>query len=74
MILDVASCYYWLFSLYINIKIGKNSWTGLSPPVCVCVWGGGEFAVRLADAGGVFDGVFLCCPFSHGMSWVRSWT
>ena len=22
-------------------------------------------AVYLAVAGGVFDGVFLCCPFSH---------
>ena len=26
------------------------------------VW---ETAVHLAVAGGVFDGVFLCCPFSH---------
>ena len=25
MILDVACCYLWLFSLYINIKIGQNS-------------------------------------------------
>ena len=25
VILDVARCYLWLFSLYINIKIGKNS-------------------------------------------------
>ena len=25
VILDVACCYLWLFSLYINIKIGKNS-------------------------------------------------
>ena len=25
VILDVARCYSWLFSLYINIKIGKNS-------------------------------------------------
>ena len=33
-----------------------------------------EIAVDLAVAGGVCDGVFLCCPFSHGMSWVRSWT
>ena len=23
MILDVARCYLWLFTLYINIKIGK---------------------------------------------------
>ena len=27
-----------------------------------------ETAVHLAVAGGVFDGVFLCCPFSHYMS------
>ena len=25
VILDVACCYLWLFTLYINIKIGKNS-------------------------------------------------
>ena len=38
--------------------------------------------VRLADApvweiavtGDVFDGIFLCCPFSHEMSWMRSGT
>ena len=29
------------------------------------VW---EIAVHLAVAGGVFVGVFLCCPFSHEMS------
>ena len=27
-----------------------------------------EKAVHLAVAGDVFDGVFLCCPFSHEMS------
>ena len=26
VILDVARCYLWLFTLYINIKIGKNSY------------------------------------------------
>ena len=25
VILDVVRCYLWLFLLYINIKIGKNS-------------------------------------------------
>ena len=25
VILDVARCYLWLFTLYINIEIGKNS-------------------------------------------------
>ena len=33
-----------------------------------------EIAVHLAVAGGVYDGVFLCCHFSHEMSWMRSWT
>ena len=33
-----------------------------------------EIAVQLAVAGDVFDGVFLCCPFSHEMSWMRSGT
>ena len=35
------------------------------------VW---EFAVHLGVAGGVFDGVFLYCPFSHRMPWMRSGT
>ena len=26
----------------------------------------------LAVACDVYDGVFLCCPFSHEMSWMRS--
>ena len=26
-----------------------------------------EITVHLAVAGDVFDGVFLCCPFSHEM-------
>ena len=33
-----------------------------------------EIAVHLAVACDVFDGVFLCCPFSHEMSWMRSGT
>ena len=36
-------------------------------PVTICM---GK-AVYLAVAGDVFDGVFLCCPFSHEMSWMR---
>ena len=33
-----------------------------------------KIAVHLAVAGDVFDGVFLCCPFFHEMSWIRSGT
>ena len=33
-----------------------------------------EISVYLAVAGGVYDGVFSCCPFSHKMSWMRSKT
>ena len=33
------------------------------------VW---EIAVHLAVACDVYDGVFLCCPFPHEMSWMRS--
>ena len=33
------------------------------------VW---EIAVHLAVACDVYDGVFLCCSFSHEVSWVRS--
>ena len=57
-------------SLYINIKKGKivvKCYTSRLPPV----W---EIAVHLAVAGDGYDGVFLCCPFSHAMSWMRSWT
>ena len=32
-----------------------------------------EIAIHLAVAGGVYGGVFLCCPFSREMSWMRSW-
>ena len=31
-------------------------------------------ADHLAVAGDVFDGVILCCPFSHEMFWMRSGT
>ena len=31
-------------------------------------------AAHLAVAGGVFDGVFLCCPFSHEVSRIKSGT
>ena len=34
----------------------------------------GKIAVHLAVAGDDFDGVFLCCPFSQEMSWMRSGT
>ena len=33
-----------------------------------------ETAIHLAAAGDIFDGVVLCCPFSHEMSWMRSGT
>ena len=61
VVLDVVFRCLSLFLLYINIKVGKNRCLMLDwpwPPV----W---ETAVHLALAGGVFDGVFLCCPFSH---------
>ena len=32
------------------------------------------FHCHLLDAGEGYDGVFLCCPFSHEMTWLRSWT
>ena len=41
-------------------------WAGRWPPM----W---EVAVCLAVAFGVCGGVFLCCPFSHEVSWMRSW-
>ena len=32
----------------------------------------GKLLFKLTVAGDVFDGVFLCCPFSHELSWMRS--
>ena len=34
----------------------------------------GKKAVHSAVAGDIFNGVSLCCPFSHEMSWMRSGT
>ena len=31
-----------------------------------------EIAVHLAVVCGVYGDVFLCCPFSHEVSWVRT--
>ena len=33
-----------------------------------------QIAIHLAVAGDVFNGVSLCYPFSHEMSWMRSGT
>ena len=33
-----------------------------------------KMAVHLAVASDVFGGVFLCCPVSHEMFWMRSGT
>ena len=53
--------YLSFFLLYVNIKIGKidvKCSTIRWPPVR-------ETPVHLAVASGAFDGVFVCCPFSH---------
>ena len=55
------------FILYINVKVGKNRYEMLDKY-------GGKIAVHLAVAGDVFDGVFVYCPFSDEMSWMRSVT
>ena len=31
----------------------------------------GKLLFHLAVAGDLHDGAFLCCPFSHEMSWMR---
>ena len=61
MILDVARCYLWLFTLYINIKIGKNScWVlGLAGDhlygKLLFTWLSLVMSMMVS---------FLCCPFS----------
>ena len=35
------------------------------------------FTIRCGSPGcpgGVYGGVFLCCPFSNEMFWMKSWT
>ena len=49
--------------LCINIKIGKID---VNVRLAGTTYMG--IAVHLAVAGDVFDGVFLCCPFSHEIS------
>ena len=53
-----------------GVKVGKNIWVNYR------IAGDHLYgiAVHLAVAGDVFDGVFLCCPFSHEMSRMRSET
>ena len=53
--------YLSVFLLYINMKIGKNRCLMLDKPVATCMGN----SCSPGFAGGVFDGVFLCCPFSH---------
>ena len=63
VVLDVVCCYLSLFKLCINIKIGKID---VNLKLAGTTYMG--IAVHLAVAGDVFDGVFLCCPFSHEIS------
>ena len=42
----------------------------LDYPVTTCM----VIAVHMAVARDVFDYVFICCPFSHDISWMRSGT
>ena len=60
----MVRCYLWLFSLYVNIKIGKIIIVRLAGDhLC-----GKLLFSRLSPD----DGAFLCCPFPHEMSWMRS--
>ena len=47
-------------------KNGHKMIKGCSPSSFLVI------AVHLAVACDVYDGVFLCCPVSHEMSWIRS--
>ena len=67
VVLDVACCCLWLFSLYINIKIGRKWLLNVR-------LAGDHLYGKLLYTGGVYDSVFLCCPFFHEMSWMRSLT
>ena len=55
--------------IYINMEICKYRCKILDWQVTTCM---GNCCSLFA--GDVFDGVFLCCPFSHEMSWMISGT
>ena len=69
-VLDFLNKKYWCFS-DINVWSFNESLTNdiISFEQLSHVW---EIAVHLTVAGDVSDGVFLCCPFSNEMSWLRS--
>ena len=60
----------WLF-IVLLVKYKIRKWVKWMFNVRLAVW---EMGVHSAVAGNVFDGVILCCPFSHMMSWMRSGT
>ena len=69
VILDVACCYLWLFTLHINIKMGNNS--------CKMLTSSGDrlYGKKLFTWLSLVMSMivsFLCCPFSHEISWMRS--
>ena len=50
--------------------IGKNDFPyHFKKKIVRYIW---KIAVHLAVACNVYDGVFLCCSFSHEVSWMRS--
>ena len=73
-----------LFGLFPNIRVYLVNYTHykrMSDSVIaqnVARWSGDRTRVRnpttrkLAVACGVYGDVFLCCPFSHEVSWMRS--
>ena len=66
----VRSCFVWRTKAEPKARVGRPQLIQ-APPASPPLW---ETAVHLTVAGGVYDGVFLCWPFSHEMSWMRSWT
>ena len=71
VILDVTCCYLWLFSLYINIKVGKNSF------FYVRLAGDHLYAKLLLTWLSLVVSMmlsFCAVLFSHEMSWMSSWT
>ena len=67
VILDVARCYLWLFTLYLNIKIGKRLNVRLAGDYLygklLFTWLSLVMSMMVS---------FLFCPFSHEVSWMRS--
>ena len=73
MKLEVAAVFFFFFGFFFLIRVTNDRLYGKELLVRFTMHTFCELCHQ-ADTGDVYDGVFLCCPFSHIMSWMRSWS